>query len=250
MNWVQARPFDQSKAGSTPKLCLRNTRLGFGIPEYFPSAWQAWLYTEQHTDFIPTGLDVPVFFSYWATIGGKYANWGHIGVNLASGKFWSDGIVYANLAAFLKLHSNVKYVGWGESINEVKVMGANMGNDIIQNQDNWFNRCNTTHYAVRGRYMEREFFNKSIVGLSFLRFVEILEDDPEAAIVTNWQNVGKQAVEGNWKGQIASLKVRVAELETDLKAKDATIIAQAKLIKELQAGGEYIETKVYIKKVS
>jgi len=95
--------------------------LGFGISALYPDAWTAWENTEQHTGSIPIGLDVPLYFSYTATIGGIKKNYGHIGVQLVNGKFWSDGTIYPDYKAYTASHSP-KYVGWGESVNSVKVI--------------------------------------------------------------------------------------------------------------------------------
>lgn len=117
----QLIPFNPTAGGKTPNLCLANVCAGFGIPNKYGSAWEAWEHTEQHTDSIPDGLDVPVFFSYSATIDGVYANYGHIGVRLASGNFWSDGNIYDSIDAYLINHWP-KYVGWGESINDIQII--------------------------------------------------------------------------------------------------------------------------------
>lgn len=114
-------PFDQSKAGTIPNFCLDNVRRGYGISNKYPSAWEAWLHTQQHTDPIPTGVDVPLFYSYTATLDNVTANYGHINVRLANGTVWSDGHIYTNLQAYLANHSP-KYVGWGESINDYKII--------------------------------------------------------------------------------------------------------------------------------
>lgn len=118
----QLIPFNQSKAGGVPKKCLENTRTGFvsadhpnGIPAKYGSAWEAWEHTQQHPGEPPLGLDVPVFFSYIDEENG------HIGVRLTSGSFWSDGVVYSSIPAYQANHLPI-YVGWGESINDVKVI--------------------------------------------------------------------------------------------------------------------------------
>lgn len=116
--------FDPAKGGTTPNFCLANVCKGYGIPNKYPSAWEAWLNTQQHTDPIPA-LDVPVFFSYTATIDGITKNWGHIGVRLKDGRFWSDGKVYPSIESYQSNHSP-RYVGWGESINNVTILGADM----------------------------------------------------------------------------------------------------------------------------
>lgn len=122
---IQAIPFNQSRGGSTPLMCLSNVIKGYGIGAKYPDAWAAWVNTQQHFDEPPTGLDVPVFFSYFANIDLVNKNWGHIGVRLANGQFWSDGKVYPTIAAYTSTHLP-KYVGWGESINNVMVIGEEM----------------------------------------------------------------------------------------------------------------------------
>ena len=70
---------------------------------------------------------------------------------------------YNNIAGFL------------EPINN----GGNVDPQIIQNADNWFNRCNKTIKFTRGREMSRDEF-KPQVGRKFINFVEDAEDFPEA----------------------------------------------------------------------
>lgn len=122
--WQQVKPFNQSTAGKTKNMCLANVRSGYGIKNILPDAWTAWQNTEQHKGTPPAGVDVPIFFSYTATIDGQRKNWGHIGVQLKNGKFWSDGVTYANIAAYTANHSPV-YVGWGESVNNERVIKEN-----------------------------------------------------------------------------------------------------------------------------
>lgn len=118
----QVIPFNQSTAGKVPDECLENVRKGFSIPAKYASAWEAWEHTQQHTDNnLPTGLDIPLYYSYTATIDGVTQNYGHINVRLANGTVWSDGNIYANVGAYLADHSP-KFVGWGESVNDTMVI--------------------------------------------------------------------------------------------------------------------------------
>jgi nucleoid-associated protein YgaU len=112
--YKQLKKFDQTKAGTTRGYCLRNVRLGYGIPAKYDSAWQAWQNCKQRGGAIPTSVDVPVYF-WW----GKY---GHIGVRLANGKFWSDGKVYSSLTAYRVTHPAVIYRGWATEVNDVYVI--------------------------------------------------------------------------------------------------------------------------------
>lgn len=122
MSYKQVRAFNQSQGGSKKGFCLQNVRLGYAIPGKYSTAWVAWQHTEQHKNTsVPSNVDVPVYFSYTTTIGGVRKNYGHIGVRLKSGKFWSDGKVYSSVKSYVSNHAP-KYVGWGESVNDVRVI--------------------------------------------------------------------------------------------------------------------------------
>lgn len=118
----QAIPFDTSKGGTVPNLCLDNVRRGYGIENKYSSAWEAWLHTEQHPDSnVPVGLAVPLYYSYTATIDGVTANYGHINVRLPNGTVWSDGNIYRSISDYTS-KMFPKFVGWGESVNDFKVI--------------------------------------------------------------------------------------------------------------------------------
>jgi len=120
VSYKQIRSFNQSTAGSKAGYCLQNVRTGFQISAKYDDAWEAWNGTEQHPNRdIPGGVDVPLFYDYTDSKKNRY---GHINVRLANGKVWNDGKVYSNLNALEKALSNVKYVGWGESVNGVRVI--------------------------------------------------------------------------------------------------------------------------------
>lgn len=94
----------------------------------------AWLHTQQHAEAPPAGLDVPLYYSYTAIIDGVLANYGHINVRMKDGRVWSDGNFYANIQDYTRNHSP-KYVGWGESINDFKIIeGIDMA-DIFNGGD-------------------------------------------------------------------------------------------------------------------
>lgn len=116
MAYKQVKAFNQSKATHTAGACLVNVRTGYGINSKYPNAWSAWEHTDQHTDAIPTGVDVPLYFSY------KDANNGHIGVHLADGRFWSDGTIYASVAAYNASGHTPQYRGWSTSVDGVAVI--------------------------------------------------------------------------------------------------------------------------------
>jgi hypothetical protein len=125
----QLIPFNQALAGKTPYKCLNNVRLGYSIPNKYKSAYIAWQHTQQHPDRQFPACDVPVYFTWEGTVEGVYANWGHIAVRLANGQVWTDGHIYGSVDDVLTHYipgSKKSYLGWGESINDIKVIQEGM----------------------------------------------------------------------------------------------------------------------------
>lgn len=118
---IQLIPFDINKGGKVPNLCLDNVVKGYQIQNKYASAWEAWQHTEQHTVPVPSGLDVPLFYAYTTTLDGITKNYGHINVRLANGTVWSDGNIYASIEAY-EAHHDPRFVGWGESVNDYKIL--------------------------------------------------------------------------------------------------------------------------------
>jgi hypothetical protein len=115
MPYKQVKAFDQNKAGKRAGYCLANVRSGYGITAILPTARAAWEATQQHRDRAIPGGDVPLFYTYKAD--------GHVNVRLADGRVWSDGNIYASLTDYEGKHPAVHYLGWGESLNGVRVIG-------------------------------------------------------------------------------------------------------------------------------
>lgn len=130
MMYKQTKLFYEDEAGKVPGLCLANTRKGYGIAPKYADAWTAWLNTEQHKDRNFPPLFVPIYFSYTTTIGGVKKNYGHIGVRYPDGRFWTDGRMFASLKAY-EDWGKPEFVGWGESINDVKVIEKVAGKVMI-----------------------------------------------------------------------------------------------------------------------
>lgn len=125
MRYKQLKSFDASKAGTKKYWCLQNVRLGYGIGGKYDYAIDDWRNNQQHADGIPADVAVPVYFDCWLTLDGKYANYGHIGVRLPDGRVWTDGKYYnsvAEVASQYLANSKGKYLGWGESVNGVRVV--------------------------------------------------------------------------------------------------------------------------------
>lgn len=115
MAWKQTRGFDLNKAGKANGWCLQNVRLGYSIAAKYSNAITAWKNTQQHKNRnIPTGVAVPLYYTYKTD--------GHINVRLPDGRIWNDGTIFKDLATYLSLRPQVSYLGWGESINDVRVI--------------------------------------------------------------------------------------------------------------------------------
>ncbi len=152
----------------------------------------------------------------------KYGTYGHIGVLLSGDRIFEEN---ANVGGVAKRLVDGAYVYAARigSLNESwRPVRPNIyriksytekgaGLMIIQNADNWYGRCNRTHWLIRGRELGRDVF-ATFVGKEFLTFVEICSDDPEANTVQNWQTVGKTAVNDNWQQQIIDLQAQVNSL--------------------------------------
>lgn len=135
MNFTQIISFNTATGGNIPGLCLDNVRRGFGIANKYSSAWEAWQHTEQHTDRnLPDGLDIPIYYSYTTTIDGVTENYGHINVRLRNGTVWSDGNIYASIDDYTSKKAP-KFVGWGESVNDFKVIQEIEGEPMFSEGD-------------------------------------------------------------------------------------------------------------------
>lgn len=129
----QVIPFNVNTAGTTKYLCLVNVRKGYGIGVKHAYALVDWNNNQQHRDrSFPADCSVPIYFNWTGTVEGVRKNWGHIAVRLADGRFWTDGKYYNSIKSMISNYlssGNPSYLGWGESVNGVKVVE----NDIIQN---------------------------------------------------------------------------------------------------------------------
>lgn len=227
----QLRAFDQSKGGSKAGYCLQNVRLGFSIPALYNDAWTAWRNTDQHTGAIPTGVDVPLYYDYTDRNGNRY---GHINVRLKDGRIWNDGRYFQSMQTFQSSMSNVRYVGWSTSINNVKVIEK--GDTVkIGSEANWRWRFNRLHrQLVRNGDMNDTVW-KSIIGQDPWKVVESWSSHPEADQLMKDSVMGEQARKDNWQKQIVDLRAINTQLTDTTKAQTQTIIELQLKVKELEA---------------
>lgn len=208
MIYTQVKPFNQAQGGTTPNLCLANVTKGYGIPNKYSSAWEAWAHTHQHTDPIPLAVDVPLYYSYTATIDNITQNYGHINVRLANGTVWSDGNIYASIEAYTANHWP-KYVGWGDSVNDVTVVKQLEGDDMIPDKGSAQIVYEATTHSVPS-----DAAATSIVGTNYRDTLAKIQVDPI------------------WKQQDGILNTYVPQAMAQLDISDPSQIVDA--IKKLQ----------------
>jgi len=198
--------------------------MGYEIAPLYDDAWTAWLNTEQHKNrSIPLGVDVPLFYSFTATIGGVRKNYGHINVRLKDGRVWNDGNIFSNLSSFEQSHSNVSYVGWGESVNKVRVIKENNvrnpnEKDVRDYFKSWLKRDPTAtqikHYTTRDwRYL----IDYVLGEYKRTRDAEAKKLNDSVASLTKQLNDRKQEIE-ILQDDVAKLKVELKTLQNEWSA--------------------------------
>lgn len=112
--WTQALNFDVSNMGSTPGMCLQNTRLGFGIQSgTFPTA-RADMESQiangtLHSGTPPVDVSVPIYYN-------NSIDAGHVAV-------WDHGIVYSDKRMYASIDAvDAGYTGWGELCDGMRVV--------------------------------------------------------------------------------------------------------------------------------
>lgn len=136
--------------------------------------------------------------------------YGHIWLDLAG-----EMNIEQNGNRALRTTKNTRPISQAQQIINLDqyIIDEGSGQMIIQNADNWYGRCNKTHWLIRGRALDRSVFNQ-FVGKEFLTFVEVCSDDPEADLVQRYQEVGKTAVNDKWDQQIYALQDQVKALRS------------------------------------
>lgn len=134
-------------------------------------------------------------------------------------------------------HSYDGVIGWLRP-NNLNVSGDN---DMMNQGENEYARANKLHLQVRGRGLDRAVFNQLAGKITWLRYIEILSDDPEA---DNWQEngkVGAVARRDRWDNQIYTLQKQFAdatkvaqELQARLEASDNTTKTLSKKVEDLE----------------
>lgn len=105
----------------------------------------------------------------------------------------------------------------------------------IQDLDNEYGRWRALGHAIRGRELTRDEFRKAAVGQTWLKAIEILQDNPEAAAAQHAQSVGQVAVRDKWDQQIYALQDQVKQLQAGQKVTPDEVEQLAKLADSLAA---------------
>lgn len=165
-------------------FCLEYAAHVFGYYGSGTNAWDAWEQTKhKHTDAIPTDVAVPVWFSYWATIAGVYANYGHVVISVPGQGFYSspyqlgtDHAVLSSIAEIERIYG-VEYVGWSEDI---------LGLQVIQGGDMPLTSGQIDKLIKMG--LNREPTAEELGNQDYA-------NNPGLAIDTFWNNGGKDTYE-------------------------------------------------------
>lgn len=110
--WKQVKDFNIKKMGTKKGYCLQNVRLGFGIPAKYASAKidmeaNKKAGTLHNIDTIPINVTVPVYID-------SASKYEHI-IVCDKGTYYSDG-------RKLKSTKGLKFFGWGELCEDVRVV--------------------------------------------------------------------------------------------------------------------------------
>jgi len=260
MAWRQLVGFDVNKAGTTKYLCLVNVRKGYGIGAKYPDATTAWNNTQQHRDrSFPAGCAVPVFYSWVGTLkeGTKMVtkDYGHIAVRLADGRVWTDGRYYANVDELSsKYLSGSRYLGWGESVNDVRVVEdvivINKGNEdmikpgdedilrIIASEVKGWDFKSTHNGSLDDREMNawkgrdfRQFIREAWAEGAWYRTLKTKQSNLQTVVDTLNKELGDRPTKAQLAEALAKMQ---AETDKALKAEEARLYAM-KLAEEASA---------------
>lgn len=98
--------------------------------------------------------------------------------------------------------------------------------DMIQDNEPHYYRASDMHLRQRGKTITREHFRAAAVGNSWLRWEEMIADNPEATAWLETGMLGQRAIAENWQGQLTTLRAAV-------KARDDAIADSNKKIVDL-----------------
>lgn len=190
----------------------------------------------------PTG--VPPYGSIVVFNGRVGGGYGHTGIAIEGSDTNQVRIIQQNdpfgSGVSIKTYPYTNVSGWLVPKNNNAGTPAG-GEDMMNQGENEYARANKLHLQVRGRGLDRAVFNQLAGKITWLRYIEILSDDPEA---DNWQEngkVGAVARRDSWDKQIYTLQKQFAdatkvaqELQARLEASDNTTKTLSKKVEDLE----------------
>lgn len=190
----------------------------------------------------PTGVPPAGSIVVWGTGIGPY---GHIAIARAGStpsklltvdQNW-NGHPYVEAVT----HNYNSVMGWGIINAGTPAQG---GEDMMNQGENEYARANKLHLQVRGRGLDRAVFNQLAGKITWLRYIEILSDDPEA---DNWQEngkVGAVARRDRWDNQIYSLQDQLKKATDLANTLNDRLVKSENSTKTLTAQVEALNKKV------
>lgn len=255
--YKQMRAFNINKAGTQKYWCLQNVRLGYSIPARHQFAYEDWQKNIQHKDRkYPTGCAVPVYWSFWATLSGEYRNWGHIAVRLANGKIWTDGRYYNSVDEVTKNYlSNGSYLGWGELVNNVRVVQPQEVSTVATINDD-VSRQIGFHYLGRNgkdgrknalQSKQTDIFGKPLTNEQISAFFLSAESRKWRDELLPALYAERDVLRENAKNHqiiVERLEKAVADRDSQIDDLNATVLQQEVKINELTADNALLEEEV------
>lgn len=204
----------------------------------------------------PTG--VPPYGSIVVFNGRVGGGYGHTGVAIEGCDLNQVRVIQQNdptgSGVSIKVYPYTNVSGWlVKKENNVPQPGG--GGDVMNQGENEYARANDLHLKLRGRALDRNIFNQLVASrTSWLRYIEILSDDPEAQARQQDATVGQVARRDNWEGQIKILQQQFAdsqkqvhmlvgsqkELQTKVDELTAKLATQSDDTKLLNGFGEFL----------
>ncbi|MDR6794747.1 hypothetical protein J2X12_004238 [Pseudarthrobacter oxydans] len=220
----------------TPGWCLTYVDDAFdleahGKTQNYPTAISAW--NASHSKHVDRRFPANCWVPVWFTLEGNPA--GHVAILAPDGAVWSSShptkktpVRHNSLKEIVAYYGSLglSYLGWTEDVGGIAVVKEE---DMIKDTDLEYARWEKLGQQIRGRSLTREEFRSSAVGLTWLKALEVLSDDPESDQALKDQGLGQLARRDDWEGQIHSLTAQLkgkpqdaSEAEKKLQAiKDA-----------------------------
>jgi len=182
----------------------------------------------------PTG--VPPYGAIVVFNGRTGGGYGHTGVAIEGCDLNQVRIIQQNdpigSGVSIKVYPYTNVSGWLVK-KETNIPQPSGGGDVMNQGENEYARANDLHIKLRGRVLDRNIFNQLVAsGTSWLRYIEILSDDPEAQARQQDATVGQVARRDNWEGQIHTLVQQFADSQKQV----ASLQKQIDELKKNQGG--------------